>query len=60
MKVKLVSDGCYSFGKKFIGSVLEAERVGTAYLVIFPYFVEGRYDWVYLEDEVEVIDEGSD
>lgn len=62
MKVKLLTDGCYSFGEKYIGQIFDATYTATPsggyYELPIPSEVgdDGDCNWVYNSSEVEVID----
>ena len=62
-KVKLLTDGAYSFGGKYIGQVFEATvQQGKHPLYVIELKDEcedGNNKWPFFANEVEVVDESN-
>ena len=63
MKVKLLTDGGYPFGKKYIGTVVDADTKGytKGATITLPQRELGiaqraHTEWYYSDDEYEVVD----
>lgn len=61
MKIKILTDGGFSFGEALIGQVFEATSYGsTAYIILLPSNITGDdpdIEWCYTAREVEEVEE---